>query len=92
MQASMPDPCPDTVVLFLMQVAPVPVSVFAQQISQLSLDAEPPPLSLNLSHLPRFTHFLCVSPHSTPMLYECHVCSPCGPVSTSACVLLVFPS
>jgi hypothetical protein len=39
---------------FVVQVAPVPISVFAQQISQLSLDAEPPPLA----HLPRFTHFL----------------------------------
>jgi hypothetical protein len=47
-----------TGLLYLMQVAPVPVSVFAQQISQLSLDAEPPPFS----HLPRFTHFLCVPP------------------------------
>lgn len=40
------------------QVAPVPVSLSAQQISQLSLDAEPPPVA----GLPRFTHFLCAFP------------------------------
>ncbi len=37
------------------QLAPVPASVFAQQLGRLSLDAEPPPLQLS-----RFTHFMCV--------------------------------
>lgn len=36
-------------------LAPVPASVFAQQLGRLSLDAEPPPLQLS-----RFTHFMCV--------------------------------
>lgn len=69
----------------------MPVSVFAQQISQLSLDAEPPPLSL--SHLPRFTHFLCVP--SLPQSSVVCISTPAALIAQSAlrrCILTSSPS